>query len=713
MFLHPAILIALAAFALPWIIEWLFRRRKRHIELPTIRFLLQNPEQKKVRRQDLILLLLRMFAIVLCVLAVARPLLKQSWVGGQRERHIVIVLDATASMQQQVDVTTSFGLAQKKAAGVVRALPNGSKVTVVMLTDRAMPVIENEGDLLTVAAKIESLRPTVGAAPMSAALRWVKESLAKQTNDTAELYIFTDFQTFTWQRSGSTGDVTQAFSDLGNSCETFLVDVGGNAKFNYLVTLLKPEEYLLSAGKTVKFQAEVQSRGKPAVDAKATVTFLVDGDKKAVREVPMSERPLPLEFEYRFPKAGEYLVEVLVEGDDYRLDNRRQYLCRVADDLRILILDETAETPNVETSYFAKSIRPPSHPGVEKPSHFDVRTVRPSRVSYENLATYSVVVLAGTAQLNEAMATQLERYVADGGSLWLFLNDNVNLYEYNKFLFREGKGLLPGLLLEKGAVSTEKKEEPVFPRYGETSHPALGQFARMSGSNDAAFLRWVRIDVKPPTTLVLPLSNGVPALLEKPFGRGKVLLANMTPGLGWSILPVLPEFPMLVQELLRYLVGNADADVNLIVGERFDQPVLMSNQHLLLRFPDGSKHRLTPQKQAGSSDAYRIVFDQTTQQGNYQIEAIEEVLARRRFVVNMNPEESELTRLSQSEFREAIPSGNSTWVGPETSIEDLAAKLHTVTELFPWIVGILAAVLAFESLQAWRFGRRRGGGPAP
>src|SRR5580693_2456294 len=128
LFLHPVFLIALAAFVLPWVIEWLFRRRKRHIELPTIRFLLDNPEQKKVRRQDLILLLLRTVAIVLLVLAVARPLLRQSWVGGQRDRQVVIVLDATASMQQQVDVTTSFGLAQKKAAGVVRALPGGSKV---------------------------------------------------------------------------------------------------------------------------------------------------------------------------------------------------------------------------------------------------------------------------------------------------------------------------------------------------------------------------------------------------------------------------------------------------------------------------------------------------------------------------------------------------------------------------------------------------------
>lgn len=712
LFLHPGLLIALAAFTLPWIIEWLFRRRKRQVELPTIRFLLNLKENKKVRRQDLILLLLRSLAIALLVLAVARPLLKQSWVGGQRDRQIMIVIDATASMQQQVDVTTAFGLAQKKAAGVVRALPAGSKVSIIALTDRPEVVVENESDLLTAAARIESLRPTVGAAPVSLAIRSVKELLAKHAIDQTELYIFSDFQTFTWQRGGQTNDVSQAFGELGDKAETFLIDVGGKPGFNYLVSMLRPEEYVLSAGKTVKFFAELQTRGTPPADAQSTVTFLVDNDKKAVRDVTMSAQPTSLEFDYRFPKAGEYRVEVVLDGDDYRLDNRRQYLCKVADDLRILILDDTAETANVETTYFARAIRPPSHPGVEKPSHFDVKTVKPARASFENLSSYSVVVLAGVAQLNDALVSQLERYTADGGSLWLFLNDQVNLYDYNKFFFRAGQGVLPVQLLEKASVSSDAKDKPVVPVFGESGHAALGQFPRQSTGDEAAFARWIKLEEKAAAKVILPLSNGVPALVEKPFGRGKVLLANFTPGPGWSYLPILPQFPMLVQELLRYLIGNPDVGVNMIVGDRFEQPVLMSNQHLLLRYPDGAKFRLTPQKQAGDVEAYRIVFDQTTQQGLYEVEAIEEVLARRRFVVNMNPEESELTRLSRDEFRDAVSVPGATWVGPEIAIEDTAAKLHTVTELYPWIIGILSATLAIESLLAWRFGRRRAGGVA-
>ena len=45
-------LIALLGAALPIIIEILFHRRKRQVQLPTIRYLLKSKEQEKVKKQD-------------------------------------------------------------------------------------------------------------------------------------------------------------------------------------------------------------------------------------------------------------------------------------------------------------------------------------------------------------------------------------------------------------------------------------------------------------------------------------------------------------------------------------------------------------------------------------------------------------------------------------------------------------------------------------
>jgi hypothetical protein len=230
------------------------------------------------------------------------------------------------------------------------------------------------------------------------------------------------------------------------------------------------------------------------------------------------------------------------------------------------------------------------------------------------------------------------------------------------------------------------------------------------GSADARVMRYMNVEPQAEAKTVAVLSDGAPAILEKTVGRGRVLLANTTAGVEWTFLPATVEFPIMVQELLRYAIGNPDAAVNLNVGDRFEAPVFVSTQHLLLRCPDGRKERLTPRKRDERASMWTVEFSGTRQQGVYEfMDVSPEVLPRRRFVVNQKPEEGDLSRLSRGDFEQAFGSGGWRWIGQETPVEEFVAKLHSVTELAPAVLGILIAVLAIESYLAARFGRRRGG----
>ena len=702
---------ALAAVLLPPLIEWLFRRRKRRTELPTIRFLLDSRQQKKVRRQDRLLLLLRMLAILLLVSAISRPLLQRGLTGENR-RNVIVVLDGTASMNQQVDVTTSFRLAQKKAAAVVRALPDETTVSVVYLGHNVSVPVEQTTDLRTAAARIDKLRAGSGAAPISAALTYVKDFIQQHDIAAAELYVFSDYQKYTWLRQGADAvETSRALNALAEVGEPFLVDVGGQAEFNYLATLLQPVENVLSAGKPVTFQAMFETRGQPPANARATVTFLIDGVKKDVREIDSGSESAALEFAFNFPDAGEYLVEAVIEGDGHRADNGRMYLCTVPENVDVLILDETADQPEPKSMFLARAIRPPGHAALEKLSHFDVKTIPPDRISYENLSEYAVVILTATSRLNDVLVGQLEAYVSDGGAVWFFMGDAVNLFDYNSRLFKDGKGLLPCRLDSKQSTGAEETTPAVYLNYGDASHPGLANFARFSDSQNAVLRQYVKLaaDDQNDSTIrvVAPLSDKSPAIIEKRFGRGVTLLSNTTPGPEWTYMSGMSDYPILIQELLRYLLGSPDAEVNLNIGDRFQQPVFVSTQHLSLKLPDGNKVRLTPRKQNAGDELPIVSFEQTTQQGLYQIEAIEEVAPRRRFVVNQSAEEGDLARLSSSEFDDAFSVDGLTWIGPERTVEDLAANLHTITEVAPWLLCVLLGSLSLETLLAWRFGRRR------
>ncbi len=706
-FTNPWMLTALAAVALPWLIEWLFRRRKRQVELPTLRYLLRNKEQEQIKRQDRILLLLRTLAVFFLVLIVARPLLQQRWLNAGQKRNVLILLDATSSMNQQIGVTTAFGLAQKKAANLVRGLPKETQVTVATLSDTVESLLSAEQDPLTIAGRIEALRSPCGSAPMSSAMSWAKETAAKissSANAQTELYVFSDFQQYTWKRPGiEAAKDAQSFRDTASACETFLVDTGGTPAFNFLVTDLRPAEYLITTGMPAKFSATIESRGHAPESTRAKVTFLIDGIKKDVREVTPGEKPLIIEFEHRFQKPGEYIVEALLEGDDHPIDNRRLYLCSVLDDAKILVLDESPE--KTESLFLARAIAPPNRPGADKVSQFAVKTITPAQLAYENLDDYSALILVATSALTTNVAARIERYVAEGGSAWFFLGPQANAYDYNKLLYKEGKGLLPCRLATE---KTDNSEAPAHVDFsGSAAHPVLFNLSESSASTAAQVTRFRALELNPASAQVLlSLSNGAPAIVEQPFARGGVLLFNLTAGPAWTHLPALPEFPILIQSLLTHSIGNPDARVNLNGGDRFESPVFISSQHLLLKCPDGRKERLTPQ--LSGPENWRVTFDRTNQPGLYEFaDAQQEVLPRHRFVVNPRTEEGDLARFTEREFRDFAGGVNFNWSGPGEPIEEFAAKLHSVTELSPWILAALVALLAAESFLAAKFGRRR------
>jgi hypothetical protein len=70
---NPGMLAALAAMAIPLIIQWLFRLRRRRIAFPAMRYLMDKKKRQRVKLQDRLLLVVRTVVPGLLVIAPARP----------------------------------------------------------------------------------------------------------------------------------------------------------------------------------------------------------------------------------------------------------------------------------------------------------------------------------------------------------------------------------------------------------------------------------------------------------------------------------------------------------------------------------------------------------------------------------------------------------------------------------------------------------------
>ncbi len=719
-FENPLMLIALLGAALPIIIEILFRRRKRQVQLPTIRYLLKSKEQEKVKKQDQILLILRTILLALLGLAISRPLIRAGVNSSGDNRKVIILFDGSASTNQQIGVTTSFGLAVKRASSMVKELPEGSFVTAAVMSDQIEVITDLEADRFLAAGKIEAVRGSLGSLPIVYGLDWVGKYLSDNAEKTrnAEVYIFSDFQKHTWTSSNTDKRLPSAgLAEINKfTNDVFFVDVGGEEKkVNIVVASLLPNEWVLTVGSPVKFVTNVKLIGSDIKSLKnGSISFIVNGEKKDLREFDGSKENYTFEFDYLFTYKGEYIVEVLAEGDEHAIDNQRLYLCHIPEDHQILILDETATAPIEISRRLQLAISPPNQPGQPKFSRFSTKVVHPNNLNDETLANYSGIFVSGFSGMTEPISKKLENYVRDGGAVCFFVGPNISSYEYNNFLYRDGNGLLPRKLGNKKSASGGK----AFAIFKGNDHPANAELSslykesKVEGNEDFSFNEFFEFaGEENGTDSVLKLNNnGGQAILEKTLGKGRCIIVNSSMGLEWSTMPFTVEYPIMMQELLRFIIGNPDKMVNLVTGDTMTQNVYVSNQHLLLKTPNGKKVRLTP-KEGEDKNIMKVSFDRTNQQGLYAFDVMDGVVKRPRFVVNADAAEGDLQRIFESDLKDTMGGSGFRFIPSNISLEDFVSKLNSVTELAIPILWAIAAAILVESFLAAKFGRRRRGAP--
>src|SRR3989449_11343943 len=106
-FLHPLVLLGLAAAAIPALLHLFERRRPPEAEFPPVRYLSEAERQsaRRLKLRHLLLLLLRTTLIVLVVLAAARPLVpaRASAASLHEPTALVVILDNSVSSGLVVD----------------------------------------------------------------------------------------------------------------------------------------------------------------------------------------------------------------------------------------------------------------------------------------------------------------------------------------------------------------------------------------------------------------------------------------------------------------------------------------------------------------------------------------------------------------------------------------------------------------------------------
>ena len=169
----------LALLAVPIIIHLLNKRKFRTLDWAAMDFLLQADKmnRRRIRIENLLMLLLRCLAVLLIALLLARPFRPQTFAGGTLQSvrfERIVVLDDSLSMLAVSDNQSSFDVAKKTLQNLVESLRSADSdesFSLVRMSQPNRPVIRgvqlNEDTVTELVQDIQALEPSDTPVPVS------------------------------------------------------------------------------------------------------------------------------------------------------------------------------------------------------------------------------------------------------------------------------------------------------------------------------------------------------------------------------------------------------------------------------------------------------------------------------------------------------------------------------------------------------------------
>ncbi len=563
-FLKTAVLGGAALGVLPVIIHILSRRRYRVTIWAAMEFLLEAVREnaRRLMLQDILLMLLRVLIIVLLALTLARPVLMGTvfgLFGGTAEVGALIVLDDSYSMGYRTPSGSLFDRAKGQAREIIRSLPQGSMVAVLTVNEEATVQVQPTFDLALAADVLADLQPSWRGTDLAAGLEAAPALLARMAKPRLELFLITDAQRGAFP--SDRGRLSEPLAAVTAKALPYLVRIAPSLPEDVAIDSLELASELPTTAEPVTFTVTLSNRG-PLPQRQVAVELFLDGLKVDTTETDLGatadpQRSRALVLRARVERPGLHRVEARLLGDRLEADDRRGLALQVHDTLPVLAVDGEPSDRlfEGEADYLAFALSPVDPDTGEVAGAVRARVVRPFELIGQDLSAYAVVVLANVSSLPEPLVAKLEEFVARGGGLMVFLGDQVDVAAYNRTLYREGEGLLPGELGEAFGPGDSQGEAVGLSTTGLT-HPVLDLFA----DPDSVDLSGVRLYRA--LTLTCPeggagrvlwrATTGQAAMAERLFGRGRVLVVTTSADAEWTNLPHKALFLPLVHRSVYY-----------------------------------------------------------------------------------------------------------------------------------------------------------------
>jgi len=476
--------------AVPIIIHLLNKRKFKIVDWAAMEFLFDADKRnrRRVRLENLILLLLRCLAIFLIGLLLARPFISRGKIAGllkSTQYSRVVLLDDSLSMTVQSGNESSIDRAKRSLIELANGLKENDSddlLTVLLTSDPDEPLINaervNEDTIQEILDSIERIEASDMTAEIPGALEHLeKYATTAGKNVNTVVYVFTDLRERDWtadsqsETDNSPAGILKRMGERARAC--FLVDVGSDEQQNLAITEIRPEQRLV-AGVKSRFEVTVKNLGDQTVrDARVRFTvgdslpqeepleaiepgktqtvsfnqtfrqedFETESMGEALDESALARPPIK-----SYPIKAEIVADAAFDSDRLEADSRRHFAARVTGGNSVLVVDGAPSVVELasESIFLQRALRP------FRDQWFGtvVNVINDAQLENAELDNFDVVILCNVFDLEEDTVQSLEKWVNKGGGLVVFPGDQVSEDRFNQSFFKDGKGLSPFQLVD-------------------------------------------------------------------------------------------------------------------------------------------------------------------------------------------------------------------------------------------------------------------------
>jgi hypothetical protein len=662
-FLNALLLGGTAAGALPLVIHLLQRRKRQTVRWGAMQFLLlkNRSQRRKFNLEQWLLLLLRICIPVLLALCMARPLLSSlSPASDQTPLSLVCLLDDSASMGSREDEKSPASIAAKACELAIQALPRGSEVSLIPLSNPEVPIAKLTVDTAGAARALRQFQNQLAPAQISAGLDAAADTLSHAHQKRRRVVLCSDFQKSNW--SSDEADLRKMAAQRLQTQQPvpslFLFDAGAPGGENVAVESVAFPKLPLGIKQKWGFTATLRNYGsKPR--PQTTLEWKVDGAFVTSSTVSIgAHESVQAVFEHAFNEPGPHTVEAITDRDSQPSDDAFFTSILVHDPLEVLIINghPSPEPMQGESDFLEIALRPKTASGGEGAGMLKPTVAEANSINAKTIAHHKIVILADVRLLSRQQVVDLEEFVRGGGGLLVFPGRQSEVEWYNKTLHASGLGLLPARIDSLQTTSPAGAAATIGTNL--TRHPVLEPFTRSDAAFDEIRIsNWYSLklperdlihkDTAVPST-ILSLDKGEPLFIERAFGSGTVIQSALPCSAAWSNLPARPVYLPLFQRLTLHAGLASNPDLILPTGK----PILASFQTkssiqtAWVKSPDDRLSEvITRRKDSGDI----VEFNNTFLPGIYELCSSEG--DARRYALNVSRAESDPLRLDDAEIQ--------------------------------------------------------------